>query len=67
MDLSQARAESAVNYLVEKFGIDRSRLTAKGYGDTRPVADNATSEGRQQNRRIVANIDCAFLPQGVKP
>ena len=67
MDLSQARAESAVNYLVEKFGIDRSRLTAKGYGDTRPVADNATNEGRQKNRRIVANIDCAFQPQEIKP
>jgi OmpA-OmpF porin, OOP family len=67
MELSQARAESAVNYLVEKFGIDRSRLTAKGYGDTRPVADNATNEGRQQNRRIEAVIDCAFLPQELKP
>ena len=67
MELSQARAESAVNYLVEKFGIDRSRLTAKGYGDTRPVADNATNEGRQKNRRIVANIDCAFLPPEIKP
>jgi OOP family OmpA-OmpF porin len=67
MELSQARAESAVNFLMEKFGIDRSRLTAKGYGDTRPVADNATNEGRQQNRRIDAIIDCAFLPQEIKP
>jgi OOP family OmpA-OmpF porin len=67
MDLSQARAESAVNYLVEKFGIDRSRLTAKGYGDTRPVADNATNEGRQKNRRIEAIVDCAVLPQEIKP
>ena len=60
--LSQARAESAVNYLVEKFGIARSRLTAKGYGDTRPVADNATKEGRLKNRRIEAIIDCSLLP-----
>ena len=67
IDLSQARAESAVNYLVEKFGIDRSRLTAKGYGDTRPVADNATNEGRQKNRRIEAIVDCAVLPQEIKP
>ena len=67
MALSQARAESAVNYLVEKFGIDRSRLTAKGYGDTRPIADNATEEGRQKNRRIEAIVDCAILPQQIKP
>lgn len=64
--LSQARAESAVDYLVEKFGIDRSRLMAKGYGDTRPIADNATDEGRQKNRRIEAIIDCAILPQEIK-
>jgi OmpA-OmpF porin, OOP family len=67
MALSQARAESAVNYLVEKFSIDRSRLTAKGYGDTRPIANNATNEGRQKNRRIEAIIDCAILPQEIKP
>jgi outer membrane protein OmpA-like peptidoglycan-associated protein len=67
MALSLARAESAVKYLVEKFGIDRSRFTAKGYGDTRPVADNATDEGKQKNRRIEAIVDCAVLPQEVKP
>ena len=67
MALSQARAESAVNFLVGNFGIDRSRLSAKGYGETRPVADNATKEGRQQNRRIEAIIDCAILPQDIKP
>ena len=67
MALSQARAESAVNYLVEKFGIDRSRLTAKGYGDTRPVADNATDEGRQKNRRVQAIVDCAILPEAITP
>jgi OmpA-OmpF porin, OOP family len=67
MALSLARAESAVNYLVQKFGIDRSRFTAKGYGDTRPIADNATDEGKQKNRRIEAIIDCAILPQEVKP
>lgn len=67
MALSQARAESAVNYLVDQFGIDRSRLTAKGYGDTRPVASNATNEGREKNRRIEAIVDCAFLPEQIKP
>ena len=67
MELSQRRAESVVNYLVENFGIDRSRLTAKGQGFTHPVADNATDEGRQKNRRIEAIIDCAFDVQQIEP
>jgi OmpA-OmpF porin, OOP family len=67
MDLSQRRAQSVVNYLVENFGIDRSRLTAKGYGFTRPIADNATNEGKQKNRRIEAIIDCAFDVQKIPP
>lgn len=58
MKLSQQRAESVVNYLAEKFGIERSRLTAKGYGPTRRIAYNDTPEGRQKNRRISAVIDC---------
>jgi peptidoglycan-binding protein ArfA len=49
--LSEARARAVVEYLRSK-GIDASRLTAVGYGDTRPIADNATAEGRAQNRRI---------------
>ena len=38
----------------EKFGIEASRLTTKGYGLTRPVASNATKDGRQKNRRVEA-------------
>jgi OOP family OmpA-OmpF porin len=68
--LSQKRAESVVNSLVNKFGIDRSRLSAKGYGMSQPIADNSTVEGRQQNRRIEAVIDCVldknFVPPPVK-
>jgi OOP family OmpA-OmpF porin len=60
MRLSQQRAEKVVNYLVEKFGIDHSRLSAKGYGSTRSIAYNSTSEGRQKNRRINAIIDCVI-------
>jgi outer membrane protein OmpA-like peptidoglycan-associated protein len=61
LKLSQRRAESVVNMLVEKYGIDESRLSAKGYGLTRPVADNKTKEGRQKNRRIVANFGCVTV------
>ena len=49
--LSQKRAESAMNYLVDK-GIDPGRLTAKGYGIKQPVASNDTPEGRAKNRRV---------------
>jgi len=60
MKLSQQRAENVVNYLVENSGIDRSRLSAKGFGSTRRIAYNNTSEGRQKNRRINAIIDCVI-------
>ncbi len=53
--LSQARAESVKAYLVKK-GITATRLQAKGYGATVPVADNSTAEGRQQNRRTEVKI-----------
>lgn len=59
MKLSQSRAESVVNYLIDTLHIAPSRLTAVGYGDTRPIADNSTSEGKQANRRINAVIACA--------
>ncbi len=59
-DLSQQRAENIVNYLIEK-GIDKSRLIATGYGSTKPIADNATEEGRAINRRtefkVIGSID----------
>ena len=50
-DLSQRRAESVRNYLISK-GIDGSRLTARGYGETEPETTNDTAEGRAQNRRV---------------
>ena len=60
MKLSQRRAENVVNYLAEKYGIERNRLAAKGYGSTRAIAYNSTPEGRQKNRRINAVIDCVI-------
>ncbi len=50
--LSQARAEAVVKYLVEKKGVDAKRLSAKGWGDTQPIADNKTAKGRAKNRRV---------------
>jgi OOP family OmpA-OmpF porin len=49
--LSQARAQAVVDYMVGK-GVDAGRLTAKGYGPDKPVADNKTKAGRAQNRRV---------------
>jgi OmpA-OmpF porin, OOP family len=54
--LSQRRAEAVRKYLIDTFGIEPSRLTAKGYGLSKPIADNGTPEGRQKNRRIEARI-----------
>lgn len=50
--LSRARAEAVVDYLAAECGLDRARLRAIGLGARRPVADNATAEGRARNRRI---------------
>jgi outer membrane protein OmpA-like peptidoglycan-associated protein len=49
--LSQERAQSVMNYLIEK-GIPSERMTAVGYGEERPIADNNTREGRRTNRRV---------------
>lgn len=52
--LSQRRADAVKAMLVTRYGIDAARLTAVGYGEARPVASNATKEGKAQNRRVVA-------------
>ncbi len=59
MKLSERRADSVRNYLIEKFGIESSRLSSKGYGFSKPIASNKTAAGRQKNRRIEAIIECA--------
>lgn len=66
LKLSQHRAESVVSYLVNDLHIAPSRLTAMGYGETRPIADNSTREGKQMNRRIGAVIACATDIEGLK-
>jgi len=52
MELSERRAAAVKQYLVERHGIDTDRLETAGYGESRPVADNDTPEGKQQNRRV---------------
>jgi outer membrane protein OmpA-like peptidoglycan-associated protein len=51
-DLSNRRAQSVVRWLAGE-GVAESRLTGEGKGETVPVGDNATLEGRQENRRVV--------------
>jgi OOP family OmpA-OmpF porin len=51
LKLSQSRADAVRRYLVE-HGVDGSRLTARGYGETRPIESNQTSQGREINRRV---------------
>jgi hypothetical protein len=55
MALSEKRALSVVNYLIKK-GISSARLRYKGYGNTSPLGDNVTVEGRKLNRRTEAKI-----------
>lgn len=51
-ELSCARASSVLRYFIAHHQLPPAKLAAVGYGDTRPVADNASVEGRQQNRRV---------------
>lgn len=55
LKLSQKRAETVRKYLISK-GISASRIVAKGYGETKPVADNSTEVGKQKNRRTEVHI-----------
>jgi outer membrane protein OmpA-like peptidoglycan-associated protein len=50
--LGQRRAAAVAHYLLDAHGFDPARVLVTSAGDTRPVADNATAEGRQQNRRV---------------
>lgn len=52
LKLSQGRADAVKAVLVSKYGIDAGRLTAKGYGDTKPVAPNTSDANKAKNRRV---------------
>jgi outer membrane protein OmpA-like peptidoglycan-associated protein len=56
LQLSQQRADNVAAGLT-RLGVDPSRLSAKGYGEENPVADNTTDEGRQKNRRISLRVE----------
>ncbi len=51
--LSEKRAKAVMDYLIKTVGIDASRLSAVGYGETRPAYPNDTEENRAKNRRVV--------------
>lgn len=55
-ELSQKRAQSVADYLVSK-GIAKDRVSAQGFGSANPIADNKTTEGRAQNRRVEIVVD----------
>ncbi len=54
--LSERRANAVRNIFIERFGISGDRLKAVGYGESKPIADNSTKEGRDRNRRTTAVI-----------
>ncbi len=52
MKLSDRRAKSVMKYLTSKGGVAKDHFTAKGYGETQPIASNDTEDGREKNRRV---------------
>lgn len=55
LQLSQKRADAVRDYLLAQ-GVSSSQLTSKGYGETQPIEDNSTAEGRAANRRVVMSV-----------
>ncbi|EIK52508.1 outer membrane protein OprF [Stutzerimonas stutzeri TS44] len=55
--LSERRAEAVRDVLVNQYGVEGGRVNSVGYGEARPVADNATDAGRQINRRVEAEVE----------
>lgn len=52
MTLSKSRAAAVMNYFIDSKGLDKSRFMFQGRGENEPVADNTSTEGKAQNRRV---------------
>lgn len=59
--LSELRANAVREYLIAKHGVPADKMVARGYGESQPVADNATAEGQAKNRRVEV-ICCTVIP-----
>jgi OOP family OmpA-OmpF porin len=59
--LSEKRAQSVRQYIIDKYGIDGSRMKAVGYGKAKPIASNDTEEGRKKNRRVQALFETKMV------
>ena len=55
LGLSERRAKTVRDYLINQ-GVDEGRLSWRGYGETQPIGDNDTAEGRETNRRVVLRV-----------
>jgi OmpA-OmpF porin, OOP family len=60
--LSERRAEAVRQYLIDRHGIEAGKIQARGYGESQPIADNDTPDGRYRNRRVEV-ICCTILPE----
>ncbi|MBW4653816.1 MAG: OmpA family protein [Kaiparowitsia implicata GSE-PSE-MK54-09C] len=61
-NLSERRAIAVREVLVNQYGVDAARVSAAGYGESRPVAENATHSGRAINRRVEAEVETQVKP-----
>jgi chemotaxis protein MotB len=66
-ELSTARAMTVLMLLINESRLDPTKVSVAGYGQFRPIADNATSDGRQMNRRVDLVVVATTVPRPVAP